>query len=171
MTRIWTESGFIENDPWVLVEDSTAAGIGRENSSLIRHLSELAEAGSKTDGQGGVVLSPADDVELLAPYLDRLALVAVTFPAFSDGRAFSQATLLRQRYGFTGEIRAVGDVLIDQIPLMLRCGITSFAVTNPVAIKRLEDGRLNGIALHYQPATRSAPFTGSFSWRRKSHVA
>ena len=91
-----------------------------------------------------VLVEPADDVSKLAPHLDRLALVAVAFPAFNDGRAFSHAALLRTRHGYRGEIRAVGDVLIDQIPLMLRCGIDSFAVSDAVALKRLEEGRLTG---------------------------
>jgi uncharacterized protein (DUF934 family) len=97
-----------------------------------------------------------------------VALVAVAFPAFNDGRSFSHASLLRSRLGFAGEIRAVGDVLIDQIPLMLRCGIDSFAVTNATAIKRLSEGRLPGIDNHYQPTAKPSANTNSYSWRRVS---
>lgn len=115
-----------------------------------------------------MLILPADNVKALAPYLDKIALVAVSFPAFSDGRAFSHASLLRDRLGYQGEIRAVGDVLIDPIPLMLRCGISSFAVTNPVALKRLEEGRLPGIDNHYQPTARASQDPKSYSWRRVS---
>ena len=92
-------------------------------------------------------------------------MIAVTFPAFSDGRAYSQASLARSRYGYAGELRATGDVLIDQVPLMLRCGINSFAVSNPVAIRRLAEGRLPGIDSYYQPATQPARAAGTYSWR------
>ena len=92
--------------------------------------------------------------------------MAVAFPAFNDGRAFSHASLLRERLGYKGELRAVGDVLIDQIPLMLRCGIDSFSVTNETALKRLAEGRLPGIPHYYQPTARSAEAGPGYSWRR-----
>ena len=65
----------------------------------------------------------------LAPYLDRLALVALVFPSFRDGRAYSQARILRERYGFRGELRATGQVLRDQFLFLLRAGFDSFEVT------------------------------------------
>ena len=116
-----------------------------------------------------MLIRPADDVTALAPHLDRIDLVAVAFPAFNDGRAFSHAALLRERLGFAGDIRAVGDVLIDPLALMLRTGITSFAVTNETALARLAEGRIPGIDQHYQPAAQPAkvPETGArYSWRR-----
>jgi len=66
-------------------------------------------------------------VEDLAYDLPRLALVALVFPKYSDGRAYSSATLLRQRMGYPGEVRAVGDVLREQAGFMVRCGIDVFA--------------------------------------------
>ena len=126
------------------------------------------KSGTGTDVGFGVLIKPADDVLKLEPYLYRLEIVAVAFPAFNDGRAFSHASLLRSRLNFTGEVRAVGDVLIDQIPLMLRCGIDSFAVTNATALKRLAENRLPGIANHYQPAARASADVGSYSWRRRA---
>ena len=80
------------------------------------------------EGRRGVRLGAADDGGELAPFLERLALVAVEFPVFSDGRGFSTARLLRERYGYRGELRAVGDVLRDQIYYMLRCGFDAFAL-------------------------------------------
>ena len=74
----------------------------------------------------GVQLEPAEAVEELAELLPRLALVAVAFPKFRDGRAYTSATLLRQRLGFNGEVRAVGDVLREQAYVMTRCGIDAF---------------------------------------------
>ncbi len=73
-----------------------------------------------------VSLSNTDPVEDLAPHVGRLRLIVLQFPKFSDGRAYSQARLLRGRMGYTGELRASGNVLQDQALFMLRCGFDSF---------------------------------------------
>ena len=165
MTKIWNESGFVTDDPWVIETEETKAG---SNEKAILGLDAfLAKVADGEETGLGVLINPADDVRRLEGHLDRIALVAVAFPAFSDGRAFSHASLLRTRLGFKGEVRAVGDVLIDQVPLMLRCGIDSFAVTNATALKRLAENRLPGIDNHYQPTARSAQDAGSYSWRRR----
>jgi uncharacterized protein (DUF934 family) len=165
MTRSWNESGFQSYDPWVIETEETKAGSNERPLLPLASFIEKAEAG---EIGLGVLIQPADNVKALAPHLDNIALVAVNFPAFNDGRAFSHSSLLRARLGYQGELRAVGDVLIDQIPLMLRVGVTSFAVTNATAIRRLEDGRLPGIDNHYQPTARKAEDPKSYSWRRVS---
>ncbi len=68
------------------------------------------------------------DIDELAPYLDRLAAVALVFPKFHDGRAYSQARILRERLGYHGELRATGQVLRDQFVFMLRAGFDAFEV-------------------------------------------
>jgi len=73
-----------------------------------------------------VRIEPGDDARDLLPHLDRIHLVEVNFPVFGDGRGYSAARILREA-GYTGEIRAVGDVLVDQIAFMRRCGFDSFA--------------------------------------------
>jgi len=73
-----------------------------------------------------VSLANTDEVSDLAPHVGRLKLIVLNFPRFSDGRAYSQARLLRERYGFQGELRVTGGVLQDQLPFMLRCGFDSF---------------------------------------------
>lgn len=73
-----------------------------------------------------VRLEAGDDVELLFPHLDRVRLVEIDFPKFRDGRGFSSARLLREA-GYTGEIKATGDVLVDLVWFMRRCGFDSFA--------------------------------------------
>ncbi len=166
MTRVWKETGFVGNDPWVIETDELKAG---EDDKVLLPLDQLIERAENSNDVGlGVLIKPADDVRKLEPYLYRLEIVAVEFPAFSDGRAFSHASLLRDRLAYKNELRAVGDVLIDQIPLMLRCGVDSFAVKNATALKRLEEGRLPGIAVHYQPTARHADKSGGYSWRRRS---
>ncbi|NKK99597.1 DUF934 domain-containing protein [Rhizobium leguminosarum bv. viciae] len=169
MTKIWRETGFVENDPWVIETDEVRA---TEEQKPLLGLDELiAKADESNDVGLGVLIKPADDVRRLEPYLYRLEIVAVAFPAFNDGRAFSHASLLRQRLGYTNELRAVGDVLIDQVPLMLRVGIDSFSVTNATALKRLSENRLPAIPHHYQPAVRDAEAGKGYSWRRQAKPA
>ena len=73
-----------------------------------------------------VALANTDPVEALADRVRSLRLVVLHFPKFNDGRAYSQARLLRERLGYTGELRATGGVLQDQLPFLLRCGFDSF---------------------------------------------
>jgi uncharacterized protein (DUF934 family) len=164
--QIWRETGFVENDPWIVETDDVKAGDQQKALLPLDLLIEKAE--SSNDVGLGVLIKPGDDVRKLEPYLYRLEIVALEFPSFSDGRAFSHASLLRERLAYRNELRAVGDVLIDHIPLMLRCGIDSFAVKNATALKRLAEGRLPGIDYHYQPTARPAEKTGGYSWRRRS---
>jgi uncharacterized protein (DUF934 family) len=78
------------------------------------------------DRDVGVRLEPDQSVDDLAYDLPRIAVVALAFPKYRDGRAYSAARLLRERYGFKGEIRAVGDVLREQAGFMVRCGFNAF---------------------------------------------
>ncbi len=89
---------------------------------------ERAAVWSARPGRLGILLAPSDDPAALAADLGRFALVAVSFPVFTDGRGYSIARLLRERHGWTGELRAVGDVLRDQLFAMARCGFDSFAL-------------------------------------------
>ena len=78
-----------------------------------------------------VRLEAGEDARALLPQLGQLALVEVSFPTFRDGRGYSAARVLREA-GYTGELRAAGDVLVDQLPLMRRCGFDSFAPRKPL---------------------------------------
>jgi uncharacterized protein (DUF934 family) len=85
-----------------------------------------------------VRIEPGDDARALIPHLDRLILVEITFPKFRDGRGYSSARILREA-GYTGEMRAAGDVLVDQVAFMTRCGFDSFAPDvplDPVVVER-----------------------------------
>jgi uncharacterized protein (DUF934 family) len=79
-------------------------------------------------GRIGIRLEPADDPAEIAPDVDRIQLVAIHFPKFADGRGYSSAALLRSRYRYRGELRAVGDVGRDQLFYLKRCGFDSFAL-------------------------------------------
>lgn len=76
----------------------------------------------------GLELQTSDEVEEFIPYLHRLGIILLNFPNFADGRGFSQAKLLRERFGYRGDIRAVGDVQRDQLCFMRRCGINQFLI-------------------------------------------
>jgi uncharacterized protein (DUF934 family) len=125
----------IEDDPWTLVRDLEAPlPVGKLILPLARWL--------ENPRQHALWLGPDDDVESLKPWLAELPLIAVDFPSFRDGRGYSQAYLLRTRLGWTGELRAIGDVLRDQLSHMRQCGFDSFAVR---ADKSAEDA-LKGLA-------------------------
>ncbi len=78
-----------------------------------------------------VRIESGEDVRSLLPYLDRLALIEISFPVFGDGRGYSAAQILREN-GYDGELRAAGDVLIDQLAYLRRCGFDSFAPEKPI---------------------------------------
>ena len=101
----------------------------------------LADAAELVQRQAPVgVIWPNDrNISELAPYLDKLALVALVFPIFRDGRAYSQARLLRERYGYRGEMRATGQILRDQFVFYLRAGFDAFDVLKPADAAAFEE--------------------------------
>jgi len=90
----------------------------------------LADFAAGTNS-AAVRIEPGEDVRALLPHLDQLRLVEVNFPSFGDGRGFSSAQILREA-GYAGELRAVGDVLVDQFVFLRRCGFDSFAPNRPL---------------------------------------
>ena len=108
-----------------------------------------------------VRLEAGDDARALLPHLGQIALVEVSFPSFRDGRGYSAASILRAA-GYTGELRAQGDVLVDQMPFMRRCGFDSFAPEAPVDPVVLQRS-LDRYDDHYQPAADGAVPV----WRRR----
>ena len=105
------------------------------------------------DVSGGKALYVPNDVELagIGADVSGFETILLEFPAYKDGRAFTQARLLRERFGFSGDIRATGEVLRDQALYMLRCGFTSFDVTDGTDISGFEDA-FEEFNLFYQPA-------------------
>jgi uncharacterized protein (DUF934 family) len=118
----------ISDDAFVHVaDDAPLPSDGAILISAARFL-EDPEAISRRLGKTGVVWPNNRDLDDLVPYLDRLAAVALVFPTFRDGRAYSQARLLRERFLYRGELRATGQVLRDQFVFMLRAGFDAFEV-------------------------------------------
>jgi phosphoadenosine phosphosulfate reductase len=99
----------------------------------------------------GLLVMPADRVEEVARDLGRFASIAISFPGFTDGRGYTSARLLVERFGYKGEVRAIGDVLMDQLTLMRRCGVNAYVVTHPATRRALETGHLTTVNLFYQP--------------------
>ncbi len=122
------KNGHIATDIFFHAADGAELpGDGSVLVSAARFL-EDPEALLKRASKVGVIWPNNRDVDDLVPYLDRLALVALVFPSFRDGRAYTQARLLRERHGYEGELRATGQVLRDQFVFMLRAGFDSFDV-------------------------------------------
>ena len=101
-----------------------------------------------------VRLESGDDARALIPFLDRLSLIEVSFPVYRDGRGYSSARVLREA-GYVGELRAAGDVLVDQVQFMRRCGFDSFAPEAPIDPAVLK-ASLDRYEYHYQPAADGA---------------
>ena len=115
-----------------------------------RFLADAAELARRAAPTG--VLWPNDrKVAELAPWLDRLALIALAFPNFRDGRAYSQARQLRERYGFRGELRATGDVLRDQFLFLIRAGFDSLEVKKDADAAAFAEA-VGRYSVFYQPS-------------------
>ena len=135
--------------------------LSSENDRLIRyradeavdHAAVTVDSFLDQSSASAVRVEPGDDARELIPHLERLALVEVNFPAFGDGRGYSSARLLREA-GYEGELRAVGDVLVDQVAYMRRCGFDAFDPDAPLDKSDLE-AALNRWPEVYQTAADS----------------
>ena len=144
------EGGGIVDDRYVHVADDAA--VPERGPVIVSAKRVLAEADTLTrrDDALGVVWPNDRRVAELAPWLGSLALVALHFPKFRDGRAYSQARLIRETYGFRGTLRATGDVLRDQFHFLTRAGFDSFEVKKPADAKVFTEV-LARFSVYYQP--------------------
>ena len=167
---LWRDGGFAE-EVWTKLDD--AAPIPSGGAIIVSFARWSAEKDALTARADpvGVAVAAGKDALAQLPEAAKRPLVALSFAKFADGRAFSYAELLRERFGFKGELRAAGDVLLDEIPLMLRCGFTAFEVTDEPTLRALREGHVPGTSLFYQPsvAPREAP-AGTRPWLRKAEA-
>jgi uncharacterized protein (DUF934 family) len=146
---LWRDGAFVD-DVWTKLADE--ASLPEQGPAIVsldrwRRETEVLSARASV----GVEIAAGPKAIQALPEVAYRPLVALRFEKFGDGRAFSYAILLRQRHAFSGELRAVGDVLLDEIPLMIRCGFSSFDVTNEATLRALREARLPKFPVAYQP--------------------
>ena len=144
----------INNDPWLLLTEEDP--IPSHGDLIVPYSRWQAEREGLLEHNGrlGIVIGNGVSVDSIKNDLAHFELIAIEFPEFKDGRGYSYAKLLRERYGFSKEIRAIGNVLRDQLAYMERCGINAFA---------LESGKdaanamlaFNEFSMSYQPPLAS----------------
>ena len=149
MPRRLLRDGRIVEDDWSYLGEIEGDAAAALILPFAQWLSER-DAWLARGGRLGVVLQPAQQAELLAPDISRLSLIAADFSGPSEGRGYSQARTLRERWKFTGELRATGYVRRDQLFFMARCGFNSFEL--PEAEIEAAHGALSTFSWAYQPA-------------------
>ena len=166
--RLYKDGAFVD-DPWHSLPEGEQPGDGPTVMSLAQWTALGNEGRHGVNAPVGVKLDAGEMVDAILPDLDRLSLVALSFPKFGDGRAFSKASILRGQHGFTGEIRAVGDVLWDQLQLMRRCGFDAFLISDEPTLRALESGKAPVMTDFYQPghggAETRADAKRPWAWR------
>jgi uncharacterized protein (DUF934 family) len=142
MSKLIINREIVENR-WtrVVADEQGEVSVPSEGAILVPYQYWLANRDALADREVAVCFAPDDEPESLPVDANTFAMIACDFPAFTDGRGFSIGRLLRVRYGFTGELRAVGDVFKDTLNYLARCGFTAFEIR---ADKDINDA-INGI--------------------------
>ena len=150
------KNGELITDKWISLDDDNPAP---EKDAIIVSVSRwLKERDGLLSRQTpvGVRFRSGDTLEDIAADLSNLDILALEFPAFTDGRAYSTARTLRDKYSFKGEIRAVGNVLRDQWSFMSRCGFDAFEVDEKTTLSAFRDA-ISEMDDQYQPASDDRP--------------
>jgi uncharacterized protein (DUF934 family) len=138
----------VDNDWRFVADDAEIPERGDITISLARWTQHAEQLVHRSD-QIGVRLAPTDSCDALEGHLDGLSLIELDFPGFGDGRLFSHARLLRSRLGYSGEIRAVGQFLPDQVYFLYRVGVNAFQLQHPQQIP-LALSCINDFSVNYQ---------------------
>jgi len=165
---IWRNGAF-HADEWTRYD--AEAGLPAGNQPLLVPFASFQAETERFLGYGGplgIELASGDPARALEPYLWKLSLIVLVFPKFHDGRSYSAARLIRERFHYQGELRAAGDVLADQIPLMRRCGILSYDVSHAPTRAALKAGTLAEVRHFYQPIPNQPEVpAGTRPWLRE----
>lgn len=134
------KNGVVIDNPWVIVprDEDVETALARPEQHLIVPAELWLGARARFDASGrqiGIWLDSDQHPSLIAPHIQEFSLIALNFPKFSDGRAFSYAVALRKHYGYKGELRAIGEVLRDPLFYMKRCGFDSFDLSDEVKVE------------------------------------
>jgi uncharacterized protein (DUF934 family) len=143
-------------DPWVRIADEDPVPDGAAALFTCERWRREREILLARNAPLGIVLRSDQPPLPIADDLPRLGLVALEFPKFTDGRPYSHARLLRQRLGYRGELRAVGNVLRDQLLFMRRCGFDAFELPDGADVEAWRSA-LGEISVFYQPAADGVP--------------
>lgn len=163
---LYQNNAFVADVWGALVGDAALPPDGDVILPLARWRTQRAALGART-GRTGVSIAPGENWDDLIAALPGLPLVALVFPKYTDGRAFSTGRQLRERHDYKGEIRAIGDVLLDEIALMERCGFDAFDITDERTIRALQRGHVPKVSLFYQPALGVEAPAGTRPWLRR----
>ena len=132
--NLMIKDGQVIENTWALLTEAGATALAGE--CIIPLASFMADSDAlKARGDVGVFLENDADLPAVAEHLTGLPVIAINFPGFMDGRGFSLARLLRERFGYQGEIRAVGHIIRDQLTYLKRCGFTSFCFNDDVDVE------------------------------------
>jgi phosphoadenosine phosphosulfate reductase len=148
---LWKNRTRVE-DTWQIVPDDQPVPADVPVVLSLKRWREDREALAARNAPIGLQIDPGGDWRDIVADLPRFPVIVVAIPKYADGRAFSIARLLRERDGYTGEIRAVGAYIIDQVPLMMRVGIDAFLTSDPVLIGAFETGLWPEVPHYLQPA-------------------
>lgn len=148
------KDGALAKDEWIMVHDAESVASVFPSGKIILPLSvwrtHKDELLSRKD-QIGVWLASDEFAELIGAEAEELPIIALNFPTFMDGRSFSTARLLRERYNFTGELRAIGHIIRDQLFYLKRCGFNSYSFSDETDVHAALES-LNDFTETYQAA-------------------
>jgi uncharacterized protein (DUF934 family) len=151
------KDGQVADDPWLRLADEEQPVAGAPVIVSLERWQAERETLMGRNAPLGLWLRADQSPAEVADDLRYFALVALEFPKFNDGRAFSYARLLRERYGYQGEVRAVGEVLRDLLLYMHRCGFSAFQIDRDDAAERWQ-AALEEVSVWYQPTADDRPF-------------
>jgi uncharacterized protein (DUF934 family) len=166
---IFNSGGLATNEWRYLAEGEALPPDGK----VILTLAQWQEVGAQTRGVDivrplGLAIQPGQDFWAALADLSCFDLIVIVFSKFTDGRGYSLARKLRGHYGYAGELRASGEILFDQLQLLVRCGFDSFEVTNAATLRLLEAGRRPSFEIFYQPALGPERRESTRPWARRA---
>jgi uncharacterized protein (DUF934 family) len=161
------KSGKLVNDPWVHWFDDEPEPEGVQVIVSLRNWRENRESLINREGPLGIRLTSEQVPGDIRDDFEHFDVIALEFPAFTDGRSYSNARRLRQRFNYKGEVRAVGNVLCDQYLALTRCGFDALEVKNDNAEEEFQKA-VTSISTPFQPALDGQPTAMSLRQRRKT---